>query len=61
MVANVWQRLPETERIGYSDGWLKAVSRPEYLHDEIHLNENGARVFSKGWVPVLDSLLHLRH
>ncbi|HSR37451.1 MAG TPA: hypothetical protein VLL95_00950 [Phnomibacter sp.] len=61
MVANVWQRLPETERIGYSDDWLKAVSRPEYLHDEIHLNVHGARVFSKGWVPVLDSLLHLRH
>lgn len=61
MVASVWKSLPANQRIAYPDSLLQAISHPEYLYDEIHLNANGARVISKGWEMIVDSLLQVRH
>jgi hypothetical protein len=46
IVVTVYQSLAKELKINYSEDFLKQISKPEYLYDNLHLNTKGAVVTS---------------
>ena len=46
----VFNQIPEQYKIRYTEQYLTAISKPEYLADGIHFNVQGAEVFTQNLI-----------
>lgn len=47
IVIPLYQMLPDSMKIKYSEKFLNEITNSDYLQDIIHLNSNGAKVYSQ--------------
>ncbi len=60
IVLSVFNQLPASMKLGYTNHFLQEISKPEYLYDKNHLNKEGAITNSRLLIPLLKNHPEIR-